>query len=104
MEGKVYSSAIFSQRNEKTRIDFRNYDNIEPNRVCPFQIPMEIEKKIVEFMDYFKLKSCSLDIIVTNKNEYIFLEVNHVGQFDQVSRPCNYYIERDIVKYLQNMK
>lgn len=29
--------AIFSQQNEKTKIDFRNYDYSRPNRVVPYE-------------------------------------------------------------------
>lgn len=39
LDEKFYSSVIFSQSNKKTMIDFRNYDNENPNRVCPFSLP-----------------------------------------------------------------
>jgi hypothetical protein len=45
LDKKCYSMAIFSQNNEKTKLDFRNYDNEKPNRFVPYQLPEELEKK-----------------------------------------------------------
>jgi hypothetical protein len=41
-------------------------------------------------------------MIVTPEKKYIFLEVNPIGQFNQVSIPCNYAIEEKIANYLLN--
>ena len=38
-------------------------------------------------------------MIVTPTNEYVFLEVNPVGQFNFVSELCNYYIEKNIAEF-----
>jgi len=46
------------------------------------------------------LNSGSIDILVTPNNEYVFLEVNPVGQFGMVSQPCNYYLEKRIAERL----
>ena len=51
-------------------------------------------------MRKLKLDSGSIDIIVTNKGEYVFLEVNPVGHFTQVSSPCNYYLEKEIAEII----
>ena len=51
-------------------------------------------------MKYVNLNTGSIDMIVTKENEYIFLEVNPVGQFGMVSQPCNYYLEKKITEYL----
>ena len=31
-------------------------------------------------------------------------QVNPVGQFSMVSKPCNYYLEKEVAKYLINEK
>ncbi|MBK7690075.1 MAG: hypothetical protein IPJ31_02800 [Bacteroidetes bacterium] len=98
--GKFYSMAIFSQQNEKTKIDFRHYDFERPNRTVPFKLPVVIEKRIERLMRKLKLSSGSLDIIYTLDGEYIFLEVNPIGQFDWLARSCNYPIEKQIAKEL----
>ena len=100
--GKFYSSAIFSQSNEKTKIDFRNYDFEKTNRTPIFELPLDIKSKLKKLMNILNLNSGSIDIIVSNKNEYIFLEVNPIGQFSQVSIPCNYYIEKIIANKIKD--
>lgn len=102
LNGIFRSMAIFSQQNEKTKIDFRNYDRIRPNRCVPYQLPKSLERKLVKFMNKMDIVSGSFDIILTPKNEYVFLEVNPIGQFQWLSVNCNYFIERDIANQLLN--
>jgi ATP-GRASP peptide maturase of grasp-with-spasm system len=100
LEGQFYSVAIFSQSNEQTAVDFRNYNYEKPNRTPPFQLPRNIEEKLASLMKLLGYNSGSIDIVVNKKGEFIFLEVNPVGQFHQVSIPGNYYLEEKIAKYL----
>jgi ATP-GRASP peptide maturase of grasp-with-spasm system len=95
-----YSSAIFSQQNSKTELDFRNYDTENPNRVVPYKLPSQLEAKLIKLSRVLNLKSGSFDIAYTNDNKYILFEVNPVGQFEQVSFPCNYQIHQQIAKFL----
>ncbi|HSD14686.1 MAG TPA: grasp-with-spasm system ATP-grasp peptide maturase [Flavobacterium sp.] len=91
-----YSSAIFSQENEKTSLDFRNYDHENPNRVVPFKLPNFIEEKLLQLCKILELKSGSFDLAYTKNGDYVLFEVNPVGQFEQVSDPCNYNIHKEI--------
>ncbi len=99
LDGKFYSMAIFSQSDERTKIDFKRYNRTKPNRVVPFKLPKQIEVKLVKLFKRVNLNSGSVDLIYTINKEFIFLEVNPVGQFAMVSDPCNYFIEREIAKY-----
>jgi glutathione synthase/RimK-type ligase-like ATP-grasp enzyme len=101
LNGKFKSMAIFSQENEKTKFDYRNYDYVKPNRCVPFKLPNSIENKLVKLMKNLKMKSGSFDLICTNKNEFVFLEVNPIGQFQWLSKNCNFYIEKDIANNLK---
>jgi ATP-GRASP peptide maturase of grasp-with-spasm system len=98
--GKFYTSVIFSQENQQTEVDFRDYDKQTPNRVVPYQLPEYIEVKLKKLMTALKLETGSIDMIVTPEKKYVFLEVNPIGQFDQVSVPCNYHLEEKIANYL----
>jgi ATP-GRASP peptide maturase of grasp-with-spasm system len=102
-DGFFFTIAIFSQNDKQTSIDFRNYNYIKPNRTPPFELPNEIQHKLIKLMKYLKMKSGSIDIVVTENNDYVFLEVNPFGQFNQVSKPANYYIEKYISEYLINI-
>ncbi|WP_299108279.1 grasp-with-spasm system ATP-grasp peptide maturase [uncultured Tenacibaculum sp.] len=100
MGENFYSMAIFSQNNEKTAVDFRRYDREKPNRNIPFSLPEELTLKIKKLMKIIGFNTGSIDIIKSKNGKYYFLEINSVGQFGMVSRPCNYNIEYHIYKYL----
>lgn len=100
MNDKIYSMGICSTFDKQTSVDFRRYNRKHPNRVIPYKLPDEIEKKIRLLMRQLKLNCGSLDVILGNDGKYYFLEVNPVGQFGMVSKPCNYYLEREMAKYL----
>jgi glutathione synthase/RimK-type ligase-like ATP-grasp enzyme len=92
--------AIFSSADAQTKADFRNYNWKKPNRTVPYELPEVITNKIVELMDSFQMNTGSLDFIVNENNEYIFLEVNPTGQFGMVSFPCNYHLEKIVAQTL----
>jgi ATP-GRASP peptide maturase of grasp-with-spasm system len=100
LKNTFYPMAIFSQADKKTDVDFRNYNYEKPNRNVPFILPQSIKAKLKNLMKKLKLNTGSIDMIVTPNDEYIFLEVNPVGQFGMVSYPCNYFLEREIAIYL----
>ena len=100
LKGVFYSMAIFSQLSKSTNIDYRNIDREKPNRNVPYKLPKDIEAKLEAFMQKSELDTGSIDMIVTPNNEYVFLEVNPVGQFDWLSVNCNYYVEEKIAQYL----
>lgn len=103
LRGKFYSMAIFSQSDKQTAVDFRKYNDEKPNRNIPFSLPPELEEKLCRLMDLLELDTGSIDLILTENGQYIFLEVNPVGQFAMVSHPCNYYIEKEIAAYLSGI-
>ena len=102
LNNKCYSMAIFSQLNYKTMIDYRRYDSEKMNRIVPYKLPLSIKHKVVAFMKRANLKTGSIDLIKSNKNEFVFLEVNPIGQFGYLSGNCNYYLEKEIAMHLTN--
>jgi glutathione synthase/RimK-type ligase-like ATP-grasp enzyme len=92
--------SIFSQNDEQTKVDFRDYNIERPNRTVPYKLPKDIEDKLSLFMSRMELDTGSIDIIVTPDMEYVFLEVNPVGQYGMTSLPCNYYLDEKIAKCL----
>ncbi len=100
LAGKCWTMAIFSQNDDKTKIDYRNYNKEKPNRTIPYFLPENISSKLVTMMTKLNLNSGSIDMIVTPDDQFVFLEVNPVGQFGMVSKPCNYNLEYEIAAYL----
>ncbi|MCC7533731.1 MAG: grasp-with-spasm system ATP-grasp peptide maturase [Bacteroidia bacterium] len=101
--GNFYSMAIFSQLDELTRIDFRNYNNEKPNRCVPYKLPKYIENKLDGLMHNLSLNTGSLDLVFTESNKYYFLEVNPVGMFSPLTWPLNYSIEKNIALHLSKV-
>lgn len=103
LEKKFYSMAIFSQKNLKTLIDFRNYDRELPNRRVPYQLPQIIEDKLLILIENMNYTTGSIDLIKSKSGHYVFLEINPGGQFGMVSLPCNYFLEEKIAHHLSNL-
>lgn len=102
LEDSIYSMAIFSQQNDKTKVDFRQYDRLTPNKLAPYCLPKDIKEKIISFCRKMDLKTGSVDFIVDDNDEHYFLEINPYGQFGMVSKPNNYNLEFTVAKYLCN--
>lgn len=101
LKENIWSMAIFSQANTATENDHRKQsENIVRN--VPYSLPEEMKKKIITLMNRLHLDTGSIDLIVNMQNEYIFLEVNPIGQFGAVSFNCNYNIEKEIANILTN--
>lgn len=99
LNGCCWSMAIFSQNDEQTKVDFRKYNDIKPNRNVPYHLPSHLEEKIHQLMQSLDLNSGSLDFIKKG-NKHYFLEINPIGQFTGMSDTCNYSLEQKIAEYL----
>ena len=87
--------AIFSQNDTQTEVDFRHYNNKTPIGLFHTNYPKPLKQKLKKkLMKLLNLTTGSIDMILTKKKEYVYLEVNPVGQYDMVSVPCNYYLIR----------
>lgn len=102
LEGRCYAMAIFSQRDEQTRVDFRRYNYVKPNRSVPYRLPPHLEVKIARLFATLKLNTGSVDFVVDQQGRFLFLELNSVGQFSMVSVPCNYFLEKQVALTLKN--
>ncbi|MBN8677664.1 MAG: grasp-with-spasm system ATP-grasp peptide maturase [Chitinophagales bacterium] len=100
LNGKFFSMAIRSQSHKQTSIDFRKYLSQNPSRHFPFKLPNSLEHKISALMKAIGLETGSIDFVFTKKGEFVFLEVNPIGQFGMTSKPCNYYLEKIIAQEL----
>lgn len=102
LEGRCYAMAIFSQRDEQTRVDFRRYNYAKPNRAVPLRLRPDLEAKIARLFASLKLNTGSVDFVVDQQGRFYFLEVNPVGQFSMVSAPCNYFLEKQVAITLRD--
>ena len=98
---KIYSTAIFSQNDEKTKIDFRNYNDEKPNRIVPFKLPNSEEKKLRKLMKTLKYQTGSIDYVLDKNNHLYFLEINPIGQYGFISNKCNLFLDKAICSYFK---
>lgn len=78
---RVLTASIDSQSSGRATHDWRRdgVRMIEDWR--PYELPREVEEKILRLMDYFVLNYGAVDLIVTPDGRHVFLEVNPVGEF-----------------------
>ncbi|MEL6458532.1 MAG: MvdD family ATP-grasp ribosomal peptide maturase [Cyanobacteria bacterium J06621_15] len=77
----VFTAAVDSQALQKSRYDWRKEGLALINAWQHHDLPKSIEKKLLKLMAYFSLNYGAIDIILTPDGEYVFLEVNPVGEF-----------------------
>jgi ATP-GRASP peptide maturase of grasp-with-spasm system len=97
---ELHSMAIFSQNDEQTAVDFRRYNVQRPNRSVPYRLPDDVAGRLRALMRELALDTASVDFIRTPGGRHVFLEVNPVGQFGMMSRPCNYRLEKKVAVHL----
>jgi ATP-GRASP peptide maturase of grasp-with-spasm system len=96
--GLFTTFAIFSQNQQETKTDFRRSSN--QTRKSVFDLPFEIKNKLSKLMASLNLNFGCIDLIYTPDKEFVFLEVNPVGQSSKSSKSLNLGIEKQIAQYL----
>lgn len=97
LSGKLYPSVIFSQEYPDGLTDCRRSSQY---RYLPYKLPKDIILKLRRLMKQINLRTGSIDMIVDKNGNYIFLEINPVGQFVAYGEFCNYYLDREMAKIL----
>jgi ATP-GRASP peptide maturase of grasp-with-spasm system len=100
LAGECHAMAIFSQADPRTRTDFRRYNRERPNRRVPYRLAEATAGRIGRLMEELGLETGSVDLLATPGGGEVFLEVNPVGQFGMVSKPCNYGLEKKVAELL----
>lgn len=78
---KIFTASIDPSMSEKAANDWRKEGVNFVKKWKKYDLPREIEEKILKLMDYFQLNYGAIDIIVTNDDRYVFLEINPAGEF-----------------------
>lgn len=76
--GKEYIAVKIHNSEE---LDWRSLSETPKLKLSAIKIPLDIEKKCIHFMEKLDIVFGCFDFIVTPGGEYIFLEVNEMGQF-----------------------
>ena len=77
---QLFPIAIYSQNSEYSKDDFRRYD-FENVKYKLVEMPKDLGEKILLLTREYGLHYATIDLILTPKGDYIFLEVNPNGQY-----------------------
>ena len=78
---KVFTASIDSQSMKNAELDWRRKGIELGNDWIPYELPKDVEKKLIKYMDIMGLNYGAADFIVTPEGDHYFLEVNPVGEF-----------------------
>lgn len=77
----VFSASIDSQSSERATYDWRRDGVAMVEDWKDYDLPKDVEARVLQLMDYFGLNYGAIDIIATPDGRHVFLEVNPVGEF-----------------------
>ncbi|MEM7455940.1 MAG: MvdC/MvdD family ATP grasp protein [Planctomycetota bacterium] len=83
---QIFSSAIDSQTQEKTEIDWRRDGAGTLEEWVPYQLPPEIETALLNLTEEFGLNYAAADFVVTKDDRLVFLEINAGGEWFWLAR------------------
>ncbi|HEX3184813.1 MAG TPA: hypothetical protein VHQ94_08445 [Pyrinomonadaceae bacterium] len=83
---RVMSAAVDSQVSARATHDWRRDGVNMVQDWRPYQLPLEIEEKLLRLMAYFSLNYGAIDIILTPDGKHVFLELNPGGEFFWLER------------------
>ncbi|MEH2078323.1 MAG: MvdD family ATP-grasp ribosomal peptide maturase [Nostoc sp.] len=78
---RVFTASVDSQSLDGSTYDWRKEGKALVKNWQPYELPEDVEKKLLNIMAHFGLNYGAIDIIVTPDGQHVFLEVNPVGEF-----------------------
>ncbi|MCF4967878.1 MvdD family ATP-grasp ribosomal peptide maturase [Nostoc sp. CMAA1605] len=78
---RVFTAAVDSQSCDGANYDWRKQGRALKDAWKPYDLTEDIEKKLLQMMANFGLNYGAIDMIVTPDGQYVFLEINPVGEF-----------------------
>lgn len=98
LDEEIYASAILvndtSYDDVKTEFE-KGHLNWEP-----YQLPTHVQNKLKLFMHDLRLNTASIDLIKDRNGNFVFIDLNPLGQFIAPSIRCNYNLDQKIAKWL----
>lgn len=95
---RVFSAALHSQEVPAGQVDWRRAT--AQIRHETYELPAEIEKKLLKLTAHFGLHYGAIDMIVTPRGEHVFLEINPNGQFGWIDQATGLPLYQALADYL----
>jgi glutathione synthase/RimK-type ligase-like ATP-grasp enzyme len=96
VDGEVFAASIKSSADYET--DYRA--GLGSAKVEPYELPDEVQARLLAHMDGLGLKYGAVDFRVTPEGEHVFLEVNPAGEYLFISQRTNQPIAQAIAACL----
>jgi glutathione synthase/RimK-type ligase-like ATP-grasp enzyme len=97
---RVMSAAVDSQVSARATHDWRRDGVRMLHDWKPYQLPLDVEQKILRLMEYFSLNYGAIDVILTPDGRHVFLELNPCGEFFWLERAPGLPISEAIAELL----
>jgi len=97
---RVFTAAIDSKVSKGSEIDWRREGFKTLDNWIPYELPKDIEEKMLQMMDTLGLNYGAADILLTPDGRYLFLEINPAGEFFWIDRILDNQISDAIAEVL----
>lgn len=99
VNGNFFVGSLCASKYAASTLDWRN-TNSDIGSWQSYQLPEEIVNKLNAFMAKFELTFGVFDFIKTVEGEYVFLEINPVGEWGMLERDLDFHISEVIADTL----
>lgn len=95
---RLFPALIHSQEEKESEVDWRRTDKLL--KYSEVKLPEELETKCLALAEKLSLSFAAIDFILTDDDEYIFLEINPNGQWAWIEKQLKFKISDEIVSLL----
>ncbi|MFN6488003.1 MULTISPECIES: MvdC family ATP-grasp ribosomal peptide maturase [unclassified Nostoc] len=99
VDGNVFVGALDASVYTASKVDWRK-PGVETGSWQHHQLPDRVVRRLQAFMDKFGLLFGALDFILTPSGEYVFLEVNPIGEWGMLEKDLDLPISSAIANAL----
>lgn len=96
----IFAFSVNSAVRERSATDWRKDGAALLNSWEPYELPQDLQQKLLAFMDVYGLNYGAIDLILSPDNQYYFLEVNAAGEYFWLDKLCDNAISRQIAHVL----
>lgn len=99
VDGNFFAGKIDASKSKRGQVDWRK---AMPGEVTweHYELPGNIKRQLTQFMNAVGLVYGAIDIIKNRNGEYVFLEVNPIGEWGMLQRDLDYKISDAIADAL----
>jgi hypothetical protein len=102
LDGACYATAILGNYEAAPAgfADVKLLFGSQQTHMVPYDLPESLRLRLVAFMQLAGLNTGSIDLIRADNGDYVFLEVNPIGQYLEPSNRCQFHLEEKIARWL----